>query len=255
MPAWHRAEAYFGINGLRLVKADFNAATARITVSRLGQGDVNPCFQALLCARRLLPRVQAFEVYTEGIAQPVIAIDGRALDYTLPVWNQAIATFDRMPFSAFLPANLAARIVLEPENSAVRAVAWIAADDVLDALDGGPDSWDPTAIILLEHRVALVDLALVQCLAVAPAGTRARLSAIHVAVRDLRSELTRSGERPFGRERLDHLAPTMRIRHFWSVWGPVHRLPNLQDSPTDQESVERQPGHRAQADYLHWQTL
>lgn len=42
MPAWHRAEAYFGTNGLRLVEADFNAATARITVSRLVQGDVNP---------------------------------------------------------------------------------------------------------------------------------------------------------------------------------------------------------------------
>ena len=75
------------------------------------------------------------------------------------------------------------------------------------------------------------------------------------AVHDLRSELTRWGERPFGKESLESLACTMRIRHFWSVWGPVPRLPNIQDSPTDQESVERQPGLRAQADYLHWQTL
>ena len=109
-------------------------------------------------------------MYTEGAAEPVIAIEGAALDYTLPVWNQAIATFDKMPFSAFLPANLAARSVLETATSAVRAVAWIAADDVLDALDGGAESWDKAATGVLEQRVALVELALTQCLGFAPAG-------------------------------------------------------------------------------------
>jgi hypothetical protein len=255
MPAWQRAESYFGTNGLRLIKADFNATTAMIKVASFGQSDINPCFQALLCARRLLPDLVGFEVYLEGASDPAIAIDTRALDHTLPVWNQALATFDMMPLSAFLPANLAARSFWETAPKAVRAVSWIAADDLLDALDGGPDIWDQAAIDVFGERVALVEVSLAQCLGIAPADTHTRLNAIRTAVHDLQADLPRLCERPLSMATLDNLPCIMRIRHFWSVWGPVPRLPNIYDTPTDGVAVDRQPRLREQAEHLDWLTL
>lgn len=255
MPAWQRAEAYFGTNGLRLLTANFNATTAIIRVATLEQRDVNPCFQALLCARRLLPEVHSFEVYVEAAPQPAIVIDTAALDCALPVWNQALATFDRMPFAAFLPANLAARSVSETDRGAVRAVAWIAVDDVLDAVDGGPISWDEAALDNLAARVDLVVLALSQCLKMVPADSNTRLRATLEDARELQAKLAGLDGRPLATAALNDWPATTRLRHAWSVWGPVPRLPAVRDTTPDGTGADRQPRLRGHVAPSGWQRL
>lgn len=47
LPAWRRAEAFFGTYGFRVLRAQFNANTAVVRVDRLDARDINPCFQAL----------------------------------------------------------------------------------------------------------------------------------------------------------------------------------------------------------------
>jgi hypothetical protein len=255
MPAWQRAEAYFGTNGIQLVKADFNATTARLEAVSLGHLDINPCFQALLCARLLLPNVQVFEVYVKGAPRPALTVDSEALDQTLPIWNQALTTFDSMPFSAFLPANLVARSSSESETTAVRGVSWIAADDLLDAIDGGPPALNSAALAVLRERVALVVLALTQCAALVPVEACARLTAIRSAADELQAELLRLPPPPLSSNRLDALTCTGRIRDSWSAWGPMPRLPGIPEDPAGQYEMNRQPAIKTKDDNAAWRTL
>lgn len=255
MPAWQRAETYFGTNGLQVHKAQFNARTAKIGVTRLDVGDINPCFQALLCARSLLPEVHAFEVYVDAPENPRIRLDASALDHALPVWNKALATFDMMPFSTFLPANLAARSQYEPASTAVRSVAWIATDDLLDALGGSPTQWSDDDVALFLDRASVVESALEACLDLAPAESHTRLKAVLAAVRTLPREFERRRTGPLTFALVNRLHCLQRVRHFWEVWGPVPRLPNIPEPPATDVVVERQPRRREEPGKLHWNTL
>jgi len=253
MPAWQRAEAYFGTNGLDLVRANFNETTARVVVSELEVADINPCFQALLCARQLLPQVEAFEVSLEGSSAPIMTVSSDDLDQTVPVWNFALKSFDKMPFAAFLPVNLGTRRRHETATQAVRAVAWIATDDVLSAIDGGPETLSSEAIGLLDSRLKLVEVALGQC--VVGAEVQTRIAAVLSEVRRLRADITGVGPFPVHVDKLDGLASVGRIRYFWSTWGPVPRLPTVSEDFVSRWGSEREPGRRPPAGDLSWQTL
>ncbi|MFC7595912.1 hypothetical protein ACFQU3_11375 [Terrabacter sp. GCM10028922] len=255
MPAWQRAETFFGVNGLRVLTADFNARTASIGLARLHQSDVNPCLQALLCAALLLPKVEVFEVYVGDPASPQIKLPRRALDLTLPVWNLAQATFDMMPFTAFLPANFVARSARETPTAAVRAIAWIAADDALDAYNGAPDLWDETATRTFLDRLGIVELALAQCADLIPDGAGFRHKAVLATVREIKAEVEARAERPLDVRTLETLACLTTVRQYWSAWGPVPRLPNIRDVPVSDRQPDRQPALRGEIGSVHWQTL
>jgi hypothetical protein len=256
LPAWRRAEAFFGTNGLRVTRAQFNAATAVIRIERLDNEDINPCFQALLCARRLLPAIEAFEIRCAASPDPMIRVSAEALDLTDPVWITAVGSFWVMPLSTFLPANLNARGHLESESTAVRSVAWIAGGDFLDALDSTPDPWDEAGLWTFVRRVGVVRAALQQCSAAVPDGSRLRVHALLEAVRDVESELEMLAA-PITFETIDRLPSTQRIRHFWRVWGPVARLPNITSrrSPGDRDTAFRPTLRTQDWQDLRWRTL
>src|SRR5690606_24654743 len=107
-----------------------------VNLELLTESDINPLFQALLSVRRPVPKSGAFALRVEGATR--FEVDSSALDHTMPIWEHAIPTFDTMPFSTFLPVNLVTRTKFETSSVASRSAAWIALDDVLDALDGGP---------------------------------------------------------------------------------------------------------------------
>ncbi|MGY1701275.1 hypothetical protein [Geodermatophilus sp. SYSU D00766] len=218
LPAWRRAEALFGTNGIHVHKADFNAATATITVARLDLEDINPCFQALTCGHTLLPNIRAFGILKDGEEGQVLHVTAAALELTVPIWQRAVTTFDRMPFSTFLPANLDARRAWETESVAIRSVAWIAADDLLDALDGTPELWQAASLKLFESRVSLVKLALEQCDLALPDAQKHRLRALLNAVHELEVELS-SLIAPFPAARLDAIWVVERIRNLWGCVG------------------------------------
>jgi hypothetical protein len=253
MPAWSRAEAFFGTNGLHLVRADFNAATSRVIVTELARDDINPCFQALVCARQLLPEVRKFEIYVFGASEPALSVDSRSLDQTLPIWNQALATFDMMPFVTFLPANLDARSRWESKTLAIRSICWIAADDLLDAVDSraaGNGDWTAEQIGVLDERLSLVKLALEQC-AIGLDTTATRLNALRLAIDDVSNDLKRVLNGTLASTTLDRSPGIDRVRNFWAAWGPVARLPNISEVSSRRSETARQPGLRTEEDRNH----
>ena len=250
MPAWSRAEAFFGTNGLHLVKADFNAATSRILVTELARDDINPCFQALVCARQLLPEVRTFEVHVPGSSEAALTVDSRSLDQKLPIWNQAIATFDMMPFATFLPSNLDARSRWESKARAMRSICWIAADDVLDAFDSlsdGHGDWTIDRLRVLAERLSLVRLALKQCAARLDTSAT-RLNALRSAVDDVSDDTARALHGDLVSVSLDRSPGIGCIRNFWEAWGPVARLPNIAEVSSRRSETPRQPGLRTEED-------
>lgn len=237
MPAWRRVRAYFGTNNLRLVEERLNARNALLRVEQLRLRDVNPCFQALLTAHRLLPRIETFSVETEDDAETNIVVSADALEATMPIWKFALANLDRMPFATFLPANLDARQRVEPERVAVRSAAWIAADDVLDAIDGSPPSWDESVLKLLDARLHVADLAVSQTAAFVGSGD-VRIESLHSSIKELRDWINRL--RPSDSDSLEELEALRRLRLQWSSWGPVRRHP-LVPEPPDAEFSEHRP--------------
>jgi hypothetical protein len=237
-----------------MTKAQFNAATAVIRVERFDQEDINPCFQALVCARVLLPQIEQFEVRSDASGDLVMLVSAYALDLTHTIWAKALGSFTAMPLSTFLPANLDARRHLEPESIAVRSVAWIAADDFLDALDCTPDPWDNDDLSMFADRVSGVKVALRQCSAAVPQGSRLRIDVLLKEVLDAESEIEKLAA-PLTSMVIDGLPSTRRIRDFWEAWGPVQRLPNISSerSPSRTE-VDRRPTRR-NGDDLRWQTI
>lgn len=89
MPSWRRVQAFFGTNRLRLVAARLNTRHAHLRVARLAFTDINPCFQALILARRLLPNVETFSVSTGSGDEAVIVVGADALDASMPMWEYA----------------------------------------------------------------------------------------------------------------------------------------------------------------------
>ena len=241
MPVWQRAEAFFGSNGLRALRTEFNGRTARVWLKHLEREEVNPCLQALMSVWRLLPEVEVFEVYVQGLDSCRMRVPAVALEHTLPVWTKALETFDRMPTATFLPANFASRRDVESEATAARSAAWISVDGVLDAIDGGPASLEDGDVRLLVDRLALVRVALEQCLHLVPEKAQTRPIAVLMAVRALIDELGRLPGRPLPVKAIEASQHVQHIRYFWSTWGPVSRHPNVPEPPPPPFVLEAQP--------------
>lgn len=257
MPGWERAEAFFGTNNLVLVEARFNAATARITLDKLELGHINPCFQALMNAHRLIPKIERFEVRTLGESEPAIEVSSSDLDQTMPVWIMAINSFDRMPLATFLPANLATRSATEDPMTAARSVAWIAADDAVDALDGSADVWKESDVELLKKRLDLVELAISQTLPSIPLEARIRPNAVHTSIVELRAVLGSGPDIDWSFEVVNALQATHQLRHYWATWGPVRRLPRVREEARPENVTEQRPSRRIPPpeEFVGWVTI
>jgi hypothetical protein len=230
MPAWSRALAFFGTNNLRLTYEHLNTRNAQLRVTRLQASDINPCFQALLSAHRLLPRIQKFTVSAEGRPDTQITVSADALSATMPIWEQAIASLDRMPFATFLPANFDARRQIESERIAIRSAAWIAIDDILDAIDGVSEVWDEGIIQLLAAQIGIVQVALAQLTEfVNMPGSR--LKSVGESTEDLRRCL--ADTHPVSWSAVQHIDALRRLRVQWEAWGPVSRHPLVAESLSD----------------------
>ncbi|WAX58529.1 hypothetical protein M6B22_07130 [Jatrophihabitans cynanchi] len=223
---WRRAEAFFGTNGLRLRRLVFNSRVAEAHVEQLDTENINPCLQALVLASRLLPRVETFRVWRDGTEHPVVEVGTAALRLVDVHWERALNTFTAMPLSTFLPANLDARKRHESESVAARSVAWIAADDVLDAIDGADDPWTPDMRRLACARIAHARACLHGCAELTSALTR--IKAICAQLEQLEEILGRA-DGPGSFNDVDALDATQLIRHMWQTWGPVPRLPTISE--------------------------
>lgn len=233
MAPWRRAEALFGTNGLRLISFKHNAQTAEIRVERLHRQDINPTLQALVHARRLLPEVESFAVFSEEEAagsEPLIAVAAGALDATYPVWVKAREAFDSMPLAAFLPANLNARLRDEAEEDAVRAIGWIALDDALSAIDEHPGLWTVEDVWVTQTRVDVARFALLQC--ETTLGDPSQLEGLRFVLDAVFADLDRVvGETH--ESAIDRLDSVMALRSSWAALGPVERLPRVADVRED----------------------
>lgn len=225
---WRRAEALIGANGLHLVDVNFNSSVAKIVCQNITQKNINPCFQALICCNALLPHVKRFEVRRKGEEQPVISVTSDALSNNMAVWESAVSQFSSVPLSTFLPVNLVARQESEAPFQAVRSVAWIAVDDLLDALDGSVGECDVDNLSIFEQRVALIREAIVQCAGVPPdASYRLRLNLLLTEVERLLVTIRDPSFSPTRWHAFDDLDSIVKIRLWWNSWGPVMRLPGV----------------------------
>jgi hypothetical protein len=119
-------------------------------------------------ASRRLERTERFVVNLPEMAMPAMDLAREPLDATFGVWLQAFRDFQVMPSSTFLPANIAARLAVEAPQIAVRAAAWLALDDALDAyLEAGVTTSAPMskAIGPLICRLNLITTALAATIA------------------------------------------------------------------------------------------
>lgn len=251
MPAWRRALAYFGTNNLRLTYEHLNARDAQLHVAQLQLPDINPCFQALLTAHRLLPRIETFTVSVEDNPATRITVSSAALRATMPIWEQAISSLDRMPFATFLPANLDARRRVETESAAIRSAAWIAIDDVLDAIDGGPETWNDPVLQMLATRLGVVETALGQ-LAKFLGNPGPRLGSVAESVGELHRWLART--RPSDSRAAERSETLRRLRAQWDSWGPVPRHPLVSETFAA-GAPEPRPGIRPQPTSKHFRTI
>lgn len=236
MPEWRRVQAFFGTNRLRLLDASLNTRHATLRVERLGLTDVNPCFQALVLSRRLMPKVEKFSVADSG-GDVVLSVSAEALAASMPAWELAVSSLDQIPLSTFLPANLDARLRHEVPNLAVRSVAWIAVDDAVGVIDGSPDVWQDGDRGLIDVRLRVVELA-IRCTEARLGVASPRLRSIAQSVAALREWVV--GERPHGPDIADLGDEMARLRLQWESWGPVPRHPLVPEADT-RDPDERQP--------------
>lgn len=251
MPAWDRARAFFGTNRMTLLEARLNTPHAHFRVQRIEHRDINPCFQALVLARRLLPRTERFEVSTVESTGPLITVDASALDATMPSWNFAVSHLDQMPLSTFLPANLDARTRLEPKPLALRSASWIAVDDAVGVIDGSPERWDDDIRRLIDTRLRVVEIAV--------ASTRrwidvpnTRLESVQHSIAELRIWIAE--ESPLQAALADGQPSMSRLRTQWNQWGPVVRHPLIPEVPPTGE-FQALPALRSTPDSMHYRTL
>ena len=216
LQSWRRAEAFFGTNGLRLRRLVFNSKVAEAYIERLEVEEINPCLQALVLASRLLPRVETFRVWRDGTDEPVIDVSTSALRVVDPLWEHALNTFTAMPLSTFLPANLGTRRLHETESVAARSIAWIAADDALDAVDGAGDLWTDETRRLVAARVVHTLTCLEACVELTTSPTR--INALAEQLR-LLAETLAHNDVPAHWCDVDDLDSTQRIRRMWNAWG------------------------------------
>jgi hypothetical protein len=159
-----------------------------------------------------------------------------------------------MPFAAFLPANLAARSRVEAQSLAVRSISWIAVDDLLSAVDGAVAILDAGAIELMSKRAHLVETALLECMPNLSDDHRTRPRAALDAARELQRSLVLLSP-PTPLSRLDRLESVSHLRHFWTRWGPVSRLPTVAEPSGTSTEYEDQPELLNLPKHPYWQTL
>lgn len=230
MAEWRRVEALFGTNGLRIETFKFNARRVEARIERLDQEDINPSLQALVHARQLLPHVNSFAYYVPGSSEPVMEVDTSALDATHTVWLHAREHFDTMPLSTFLPANLNARLRLEPQESAAKAVSWIAIDCALDSIDALPPIWRAEHLWLVTTRIEHARLALrhASTMLEQPRRLAAALDVLDAVQTELRRLL------PFTRAaHFDRHQSVRRLRTLWTTLGPAPRMPGIESRRGD----------------------
>lgn len=240
MPVWRRVQAFFGTNRLRLLDASLNTKHASLRVERLGLTDVNPCLQALVLSRRLMPNVETFSVADSG-GDAVVTVAAEALSATMAAWELAVSNLDQIPLSTFLPANLDARLRHEDANVAVRSVAWIAVDDAVGVVDGSPETWEDEDRSLIDMRLKIVELA-VRSTGERIVSPEPRLRSVAKSVAALREWVVR--ESPTGPHLVDRRPEMARLRLQWERWGPVPRHPLVPERDT-RDPDERQPALRA----------
>lgn len=251
MPNWRRVQAFFGTNRLRLTDAQLNTRNATLQVQRLTFLDINPCFQALILARRLLPDIETFAVGTPASETPLIEVSARALDAAMPAWEYAVTRLNQMPIATFLAANFDARLKLEPLSVAKRSVAWLAVDDLLDALHGSPDTWDDQTVSLLDFRFGIVELATEHTALLLESGD-SRLASVSASATELRRWL-HSAKRP-GPAGADEQTVVYRLRTQWERWGPAQRHPLILE-PVAPEVLDRPPALKEPSAEMHFRTL
>lgn len=250
MPAWRRVQAFFGTNRLRLLDASLNTRHAALRVARLGLTDVNPCFQALVLAHRLMPDVETFSVSgVDGI--PVIQVDANSLSACMPAWEFAVSHLTQIPLSTFLAANLSARMRHEANGVANRSAAWIAVDDAVGVIDGGPDSWADRDRDLVMTRLRVVELAVTSAEAWL-GSTTPRLRSVAASAASLREWV--ANQAPSGPQLVDRRSEMKRLRLQWRAWGPVSRHPLVPDVD-ERDSDPRQPQLRAAPESLAFRLL
>lgn len=237
MPSWRRVRAYFGTNNLRLLDAQLNTRDAALRVERLARNDLNPCFQALVLASRLMPEISTFSVSTPESDGPLVVVSAEAIDAAMPIWELAVSSLDRMPLSVFLPVNLNARLKLEDSRTATRSVAWIAVDDAVGTVDGSSALWDGTALNLIDTRLRVVETAVGQTLLCVPQ-SNPRLESVLRSVAELRTLI--SEQRPSTRDSIEREPALKRLRAQWEQWGPVRRHPSIPEGYAP-DSSEVQP--------------
>lgn|GEM_PF-2208638 len=253
MAEWRRVEALFGTNGLRVNTFKFNALRLEARIERLDIEDINPSLQAFVHARQLLPHVESFAYFIdepEVRSDPVIEVDAVALDATHPVWLHGRDRFDAMPLSTFLPANLNARLRHEPAQVAVRAAAWIAADDALSGIDWLPVIWDEGHIWLANARVEHARLALKQTIPMVE--QPGLLETLAELLDTVQAEL--GVLRPNVRaDQVDLRIPIVRLRALWTAWGPVPRIPGIESDRGDgSPGYHSQPQRRTASPHERW---
>ena len=226
-PDWEAAEAYFGDNKLHVVRSDLDAKHGRIVLAELAQDNINPCFQALVCAHRLLPLTQRFSVYVGDSTEPTITVSRSALELGYPIWRRTYETLDRMPLYTFLPLNLAARLEFETPAIAARSAAWIAVDGVLDTLDGSPPVWDDEVLQLVLDCLELIDLALAQAVLLVPDEHRSDLLDVAEGARNLAGEILHLEPGAPDVDALEVTRALQALRRQHEDWGPVPRLPGI----------------------------
>ena len=247
-----RARSYFGTNRLRVLDAQLESRVARIALGRLSLPDLNPCFQALILTSRVLPRVESFQVSSVESTLPLVEVSRKSIEATMSVWEFAIAHLDSMPFSTFLPMNFEARRVVESRNIALKAVAWIAVDDVLDAIVGTPLEERGRACNLLAVRFELVGRALAALTDYGAAHKDARVRDLRSSVAALRAWVSRESEMWLK----DRSAATIieRLRRQHEDWGPAPRHPLvLDDAP--ERNVDLRPALRRMPESPRFITL
>jgi hypothetical protein len=129
----------------------------------------------------------------------------------------------------------------------------MAVDDLLDALDGSPETWEADDFNLFMNRVRLNEHAIRQCIASVPQPTPFRLATLHASVTKLVDDLE-SMAHPVGLRTIERLEPIERFRKWWTSWGPVARLPGIISSEPDFSSDHR-PSLQDSAIDLRWRTI
>lgn len=251
MPTWDRVSAFFGTNRITLIEARLNTPHPHFRVQRIEHRDINPCFQALVLARRLLPRAERFEVSAVESSFSVIVVDASALDATMPSWEFAVSHLDQMPLSTFLPANLDARRRLEREPDALRSAAWIAVDDAVGVIDGSPERWDDDTRQLVDTCLQVVEIAVASTMQRVDALT-ARLESVQQSVAALRSWI--ASESPLQAVLADGQPSMVRLRTQWNKWGPVPRHPLIPELPPTGD-LQAPPALRSAPESIHYRTL